>query len=214
MLDRWCEKFDFTAYAILHPSRAAERQGGGSYAPAWSTKPRVLHTFARVTFDGKGTKKDTPRSQRFTRRLVAKRSHGEDQYHVDMWFQDDCFEPLPVHANGGGEDPIDVAVDLACRQAAAGRIKRDGTVGKRKLTNSDALIINYRRRTGQMRIGSTHFLASLVEAQTAGKIQYQDWTGGNRNRPAGYYPVDGWEPGAEGDKIPFAVDLGASYGLT
>jgi hypothetical protein len=67
LLDRWCEEYDFTAYAILHPSRAAERQGGGSYAPAWSTKPRVIHTFDRVTFDNKKTTKDTPSSQCFTR---------------------------------------------------------------------------------------------------------------------------------------------------
>ena len=205
LLDRWCEEFDFSAYAILHPSRAAERQGGGSYAPAWSTKPRVIHTFARVTFDGKAAKKkDTPRSHCFTRRLVAKRSHGEDQYHVDMCFRDDCFEPLPVHATGGGEDPVDVAVDLACRQVAAGRVKRDGTVGKLKITNGHALITNYRRRTGQM-VGVDHFLGSLADAHQARKIHYHDATRNSR-QPAGYYPVDGWEP-IEEDGIPYAVDL-------
>jgi hypothetical protein len=203
MLDRWCETFDFTAYAILHPSRAAERQGGGSYAPAWSTKPRVIHTFARVTLDSKKATKDTPRSQCFTRRKIEKRSHGESGHHVDMWFRDGCFEPLPTHANGGGEDPVDVAVDLACRQAKAGRVKRDGTVGGLKLTAQHGIIINYRRRVGKT-VGPTHFLASLAEAQTAGKINYHDATRNSR-QPAGYYPVDGWEP-IEEDGIPYAVD--------
>jgi hypothetical protein len=210
MLDRWCETYDFTAYAILHPSRAAERQGGGSYAPAWSTKPRVIHTFDRVTLDGKAAKKETPRSQCFTRRLVLKRSHGEDQYHVDMWFRDGCFEPLPTHANGGGEDPVDVAVDLACRQAKAGRVQRNGTMGGVKLTPKHAIIINYRRRVGKM-VGPDHFLASLAEGETAGRVNYQN-ASGNRHKPAGYYPVDGWVPIDE-DGIPYVVDVVASHGL-
>jgi hypothetical protein len=108
-----------------------------------------------------------------------------------------------VHANGGGEDPVDVAVDLACRNIKAGRIKRDGTVGKAKLTPKHCIIINYRRRVGKM-VGPDHFLGSLVEAQTAGKIRYQA-ASDNRHKPAGYYPVDGWEP-IEEDGIPYAVD--------
>jgi hypothetical protein len=52
LLDRWCTEYDFSAYAILHPSRIAERQGGGSYAPAWDTKPRCIDTFVAVGLDG------------------------------------------------------------------------------------------------------------------------------------------------------------------
>jgi hypothetical protein len=203
LLERWCEEYDFSAYAILHPSRAAERQGGGSYAPAWSTKPRVVHTFHRVTFDGKRPTENTPPTHIFTRRFVEKRSHGESRYWEDLQYFEGCFERLPVHSAGGGEDPVTVAVDLACRHAQFERIKKDGKAGERKLTNQDAIILEFRRRSG-LKAGVERFLATLEDALKEGRINYQAYSN-TRSKLTGYYPVEGWQPVDE-DGIPYSTD--------
>ena len=199
LLDRWCVEYNFTARAILHPSRAGERQGGGSYAPAWSTKPRVIHAYSLVTFDGKpiGNRKDIPAAHLFTRRYVEKRSHGVSKYWVDVQYRDGVFEPAVRGVACGGEDPVAVAVDLACKQAERdSRIKQDGKIGAAgaALNNKHGVIIEYRRRTGQQ-IGADHFLGALKEALAKGLIAYQaGGSGGNGRKPAGYYPIAGWAP--------------------
>lgn len=85
LIDSWCAEYDFTAYSIVHPSRTSERGGGiGSYATAWTTKPRAIQTFKRVLapFAGGGPKakitEDTPLTDIWFQRRVQKRSNGPE----------------------------------------------------------------------------------------------------------------------------------------
>lgn len=94
LLDSWCMEYDFTAYSIVHPSRSSERGNTiGSYATAWSTKPRAIQTFKRVLspFAGGGSKakitEDTPLEDIFYQRRVQKRSNGPegDRMLLEYW---------------------------------------------------------------------------------------------------------------------------------
>ena len=85
LIDSWCVEYDFTAYSIVHPSRSSERGGSvGSYATAWTTKPRAIQTFKRVLspYAGGGSKakitEDTPLGDIFYQRRVQKRSNGPE----------------------------------------------------------------------------------------------------------------------------------------
>jgi hypothetical protein len=204
MLDRWCRELNCTMSSILHPSRAAERQGGGSYAPAWDTKPRVIHRYSLVTLDGQslGNRKDIDPANIFTRRSVDKRSDGVSKYSIDLHNQNGLYRPLYVGVPScGGEDPVDLAVDLAYKRARFGsRIKQDGTIGtdNQRLTNQHGIITAYRHRTGLKGIGREHFLGSLKTAlEDRGAILYQKSNGGSRGHgAAGYYAVEDWEPTA------------------
>src|SRR4029077_9098463 len=106
-----------------------ERTETDSYAPAWTTKPRSLNVYKRV--DGltdKAPKADTPAEYIFTRRTARKRSHGAPSYYVDMQFEQRHTAGVftsagPGGEGGGGEDPVDVAVDIAAR-GCWGRINR------------------------------------------------------------------------------------------
>lgn len=188
-LDRWCVEHDFTGRAIIHPSRTGERTGTSSYAPAWTTKPRALQTWKRVTFDGKPATDHIPAEHVFTRRYVEKRSHGERGYHVDLQCQRGLWVPLGKGVSGA-EDPVAVATAIAIAQdEIGGRIKTDGTIGKEslKLTNTHSTIAQYRHRTGGKH-GVDHFLGSLKAALADGHLAYQD--GGSR-KPAGYMKPEG-----------------------
>jgi hypothetical protein len=181
LIDRWCTVYDFTGRAIIHPSRAGERTDTGSYAPAWTTKPRSIQTFRRVTLDGK-TVTDTPADQVYTRRTIFKRSHGQPGQYVLLQYRGGIWQRAE---EGGAEDPVAVAIDLALRQAEIGSyIKANGTMGAESmaLTNQHAIITEYRRRT-DAKHGAAHFLASLKQAAGEGKLSYQP---GKGKRPAGY----------------------------
>ena len=85
LIDSWCMEYDFTAYSIVHPSRSSERGNSiGSYATAWTTKPRAIQTFKRVLspWAGGGSKakitEDTPLADIFFQRRVQKRSNGPE----------------------------------------------------------------------------------------------------------------------------------------
>ena len=85
LLDSWCMEYDFTAYSIVHPSRSSERGNTvGSYATAWTTKPRAIQTFKRIlsNFAGGGPKakitEDTPLADIWYQRRVQKRSNGPE----------------------------------------------------------------------------------------------------------------------------------------
>lgn len=85
LIDSWCAEYDFTAYSIVHPSRSSERGGSvGSYATAWTTKPRAIQTFKRVLspYANAGPKakitEDTPLDDIFYQRRVQKRSNGPE----------------------------------------------------------------------------------------------------------------------------------------
>ena len=85
LIDSWCMEYDFTAYSIVHPSRSSERGNSiGSYATAWTTKPRAIQTFKRVLspWAGGGPKakitEDTPLQDIFYQRRVQKRSNGPE----------------------------------------------------------------------------------------------------------------------------------------
>lgn len=193
-LDRLALEYDFSAYAILHPSRAGERSGTGSYAPAWSTKPRAIQTFSRVNLAG-GKKVDdhTPRSQVGVRRFVLKRSHGTDGEHVDLKYDRGSFQPTVQRC--GGEDAIDVAVEFALSAAARGMpIRRDGKssvngaplVKKNgEANNGHVLIEEYRERTGKQH-GAKHFLDQLAIAEKEGRLKYEP---GGSHRQAGFRPI-------------------------
>jgi RecA-family ATPase len=93
-LDSWCVEYDFTAYSIVHPSRSSERGGtAGSYATAWTTKPRAIQTFKRVLspYAGGGPKakitEDTPIEDIWFQRRVQKRSNGPegDRMLLEYW---------------------------------------------------------------------------------------------------------------------------------
>jgi AAA domain len=187
LIDRWCIEYNMTCRGILHPSRAAERQGGGSYAPAWSTKPRAVQTYKRVTADGSAVLEGTAPELIHTRRKIEKRSHGQPGHSVIMKYSNGIWGPVDQNG-GGGEEAVTVAVELACRYDDMDqRIKRDGTLGKDgpKLTNQHQIIAEYRRRTGR-KYGRNHFLGTLGVAAQEGKIAYQD---GKGHTLAGYVAV-------------------------
>ena len=94
LIDSWCVEYDFSAYSIVHPSRSSERGGSvGSYATAWTTKPRAIQTFKRVlsNFAGGGAKakitEDTPIDDIWYQRRVQKRSNGPegDRMLLEYW---------------------------------------------------------------------------------------------------------------------------------
>lgn len=94
LIDSWCIEYDFSAYSIVHPSRSSERGNSvGSYATAWTTKPRAIQTFKRVLspFAGGGPKakitEDTPIDDIFYQRRVQKRSNGPegDRMLLEYW---------------------------------------------------------------------------------------------------------------------------------
>lgn len=94
LIDSWCLEYDFTCYSIVHPSRSSERGATvGSYATAWTTKPRAIQTFRRVLspFAGGGPKakitEDTPIDDIFYQRRVQKRSNGPegDRLLLEYW---------------------------------------------------------------------------------------------------------------------------------
>ena len=84
-LDRLALEYDFSAYAILHPSRAGECSGTGSYAPAWSTKPRAIQSFTKVELR-EDTVLNIPKGAFGVRREVIKRSHGVTGEQVDLYY--------------------------------------------------------------------------------------------------------------------------------
>jgi RecA-family ATPase len=185
-LDRLALEYDFTAYAILHPSRAGERTGTGSYAPAWSTKPRAIQSFSRVNLAGGTVVEGTPRSEIGTRRKVIKRSHGADGESLDLRYDRGSFQKAD---HRGGEDATVVAVDIATRAWQTGSpIRRDGKseVNGAPLAhnNQHHLIDEYRRRTGKLH-GAKHFLAELAAAEKEGRLDYER---GGSHRTAGYCP--------------------------
>ena len=94
LIDSWCIEYDFTAYSIVHPSRSSERGNTmGSYATAWTTKPRCIQTFKRVlgNFHTGGHKakitEDTPLEDIWYQRRVQKRSNGPegDRMLLEYW---------------------------------------------------------------------------------------------------------------------------------
>ena len=94
LIDSWCAEYDFTAYSIVHPSRSSERGNSmGSYATAWTTKPRCIQTFKRVlsNFHTGGPKakitEDTPIEDIWFQRRVQKRSNGPegDRMLLEYW---------------------------------------------------------------------------------------------------------------------------------
>jgi hypothetical protein len=176
MLDRWCVEYDFTGRAILHPSRMGERTDTGSYAPAWNTKPRAIQEYKRVTYDagGKACKAFSPAAEyTATRRTITKRSHGQDGVSVELVYRSGVW--LPMQSAAGGEDPVEVAIDLALRQAERDlHIKADGTIGTEsvRIVNRHAIIEGYRRRTdGKHNVA--HFMGSLRQAAAEGRITYR-----------------------------------------
>jgi hypothetical protein len=187
LLDRWCHEYDFTGRGIFHPSRTGERTDTSSYAPAWDTKPRALNRYRLVDGAGKSITgiavSTTPEQERFTRRTAAKRSHGAFGAHVDMQYRDGVFQTRGGIV--GGENAVDVAVDIAGRYDGDGcRIKRDGTIGTEgvHLSNKHVIIVEYRGRTGKP-YGVPHFLGSLDTAEGEGRLGYEK---GRSKTPAGY----------------------------
>jgi hypothetical protein len=184
-LDRLALEYEFTAYAILHPSRAGERSGTGSYAPAWSTKPRAIQSFSKINLAGGAVVESTPRSNIGTRRKVTKRSHGPDGEFLDLRYDRGSFQPTVVRC--GGEDAIDVAVELALRQANIGAPicrHQGGMTNGIRLTSQHILIGEYRQRAGKPKLGVAHLLDTLKTAEQEGKIVYKP---GRSHQQAGYY---------------------------
>src|SRR5205085_2355626 len=123
-----------------------------------------------------------PAEQVYTRRTVAKRSHGQPGDYVDLQYKNGVWVGF---AGGGSEDPVTVAIDLALRQAElGGRIKKDGKIGRTgiKLSNQHVIIAEYRRRTDSKH-GKDHFVGSLAQAHQEGRIGYQR---GTNRQLAGY----------------------------
>jgi RecA-family ATPase len=104
LIDSWCMEYDFTAYSIVHPSRSSERGNSiGSYATAWTTKPRAIQTFKRVLspWAGGGSKakitEDTPLADIFFQRRVQKRSNGPEGERMMLEYWKGGLRPhLPV----------------------------------------------------------------------------------------------------------------------
>ena len=193
-LDRLCLEYDFTAYAILHPSRAGERSGTGSYAPAWSTKPRSIQTFTKVNLAGGNITEHTPRSHVGMRRKVIKRSHGADGACMNLEYDRGSWRVTGQRS--GGEDATEVAIEFAIHAAERGTpIRRDGktavngaplVLANGSPNNQHFLIEAYRMRTGKQH-GAAHLLGELERAAKDGRLIYEE---GKSHRRAGYRPVD------------------------
>ena len=94
-LDLWCKQLDCSMQSIYHPGRSAERMGSiGSYAMAWSAKPRCIQTYAVILSPdappGNGKNKgkvtdDTPIEHKWVQRRVSKHSNGPEG--ARMWLQ-------------------------------------------------------------------------------------------------------------------------------
>jgi hypothetical protein len=193
LLDRWCAGHDFTGRGIIHPSRAGERLGTASYAPAWTTKPRIITTYKRIdrTTD-KAPTPYAPAQNIVTRRTAEKRSHGVPGGYIDMQYINGVFQPLAVRGVGG-EDAVTVATQIALRYDGDGcRIKKDGTIGtdEIRLTNQHQIIVEYRRRTGAQH-GVPHFLGALAAALEADYLVYRN---GRGHTLAGYAAPPEREP--------------------
>jgi Bifunctional DNA primase/polymerase, N-terminal/AAA domain len=179
-IDRWCLEYNFTGLSILHPSRAGERLGGGSYAPAWTTKPRAIQTFKRRRLDGKPATADTPRSHTFVRRMVSKRSHGEAGGWLDMAYRDGCVRPFDYAT---AMSPADAAMKAV--STTGDRIKRDRKLGTARLSNSHWLVQQFGRDTGDK--GTIEkLMAALEVAEAEGRLVYMARSTGRNREPAGY----------------------------
>jgi hypothetical protein len=186
-LDRLAVEYDFSAYAILHPSRAGERTDTGSYAPAWSTRPRAIQTFKKVLLkqDGWVSGMPVPVGSSVTERLVKKRSHGPDGATLHLLYHRGAM--LSALERRGGERPVDVAVSIAAREAAGGRpICRnpEPKIGNLKLTRHDYIVQEFATRTGKQRGALAGLMQALAEAEAAKRLVYLPHAG---RRAAGYY---------------------------
>src|SRR5262249_45836218 len=101
-LGRMGGEYVFNAYGILHPSRAGQRTGTGSYAPAWSTRPRAIQ---QVMENDDGIVRE-----------VIKRSHGASGAKITLRYNAGFMEPA-FEGVVGGESTLDVVTDLATKKA-------------------------------------------------------------------------------------------------
>src|SRR5262249_10361968 len=140
-LERMAVEYDFTAYGILHPSRAGQRTGTGSYAPAWSTRPRAIQ---QVMENDDGIVRE-----------VIRRSDGASGAKITLRYNAGFMEPA-FEGVVGGESTLDVVTDLATKKAELNDpICRHagGSVTGIKLTTRHLLIEEFRARTGRARTG-------------------------------------------------------------
>jgi len=182
-IDRWCIEYNFTALSILHPSRAGEREGGGSYAYAWTSKPRALHTFKRLRIDGGAVNEHTPPQHTMVRRTVKKRSHGAFGHWQDLRYERGTAMPLDVGSLT--MSPEDAAVKVVSDITNGDRINRYRKLGGAKLSNDHWLAKAFGRLIGTK--GTVEgLMAALDSAQKDGRLVYEGHTGGRKQRAAGY----------------------------
>jgi hypothetical protein len=171
-LDRFCREHNCTILMLWHPSAAGEDNGGG-WSQAWHNKPRAR--FRISAENGEGFKLE-----------CLKKSHGAKPAPTTLHFEDGVL--VPADQSKAVQSLRDAAVYVAIRFDEQGdRIKRDGKIGKDKITRDHGAMRLLAQRTG-VEYSVAQFLNALEAALDLRLLQYVENPGGRKGQadPAGY----------------------------